>query len=199
MPAFIHGTADILNVRHRTTQIVETPLTVNGSRTFRFIDVGGQRGNRKRWIPYFDDVNTILFIVSLAGFDQCLVEDPTVNRMSDSLALFETIFHHKLLGNASIILFLNKKDLFEVKLKESAISAYFPDFDSTLERNAKAGLSFFKKKFKHACNGLTDDPAGRKLYTHATTITDSKSMSVIISAVIDGILLKSVKSGGFIL
>ena len=40
-------------------------------------DVGGQRSERKKWIHVFDNVNVILFLVALSGYDQALVEDYT--------------------------------------------------------------------------------------------------------------------------
>lgn len=39
------------------------------------LDVGGQKSERRKWIHCFQDVTTIQFIVSLSGYDQCLVED----------------------------------------------------------------------------------------------------------------------------
>lgn len=39
------------------------------------LDVGGQKSERRKWIHCFQDVTSILFLVSLSGYDQCLVED----------------------------------------------------------------------------------------------------------------------------
>jgi len=39
------------------------------------VDVGGQRSERRKWIHCFQDITSILFLVSLSGYDQCLVED----------------------------------------------------------------------------------------------------------------------------
>lgn len=33
------------------------------------------------WAPYFDDANAIIFVVSMAVFDQTLAEDPSLNRL----------------------------------------------------------------------------------------------------------------------
>lgn len=38
-------------------------------------DVGGQRSERKKWIHCFENVNCLLFLVAISGYDQCLVED----------------------------------------------------------------------------------------------------------------------------
>lgn len=44
---------------------------------FVFVDVGGQRSQRRKWIKCFEDksVNSILFLVSTSEFDQVLAED----------------------------------------------------------------------------------------------------------------------------
>jgi len=39
------------------------------------VDVGGQKSERRKWIHCFQDVTSILFLVSLSGYDQCLAED----------------------------------------------------------------------------------------------------------------------------
>jgi hypothetical protein len=47
------------------------------------VDVGGQRSERKKWIHCFDDVKAIVFVVSLAGYNQVLFEDEEMNRMHE--------------------------------------------------------------------------------------------------------------------
>ena len=71
-------------------------------------DVGGARTQRAAWVPYFDAVDAIIFIVSLSSFDQTLSEDPSVNRMQDSLRSFRDLVGSKILKNVNIIVFLNK-------------------------------------------------------------------------------------------
>jgi len=38
-------------------------------------DVGGQRSERKKWIHVFDNVQVVLFLAAISGYDQALVED----------------------------------------------------------------------------------------------------------------------------
>jgi guanine nucleotide-binding protein subunit alpha len=47
------------------------------------VDVGGQKSERRKWIHCFQDVTSILFLVSLSGYDQCLVEDKDAVSCSD--------------------------------------------------------------------------------------------------------------------
>ncbi len=49
------------------------------------------------------------------------MEDETTNRMHESLRLFDSICNNKWFVNTSIILFLNKKDLFSEKITRSSL------------------------------------------------------------------------------
>uniref|UniRef100_A0A3P9J0G4 Guanine nucleotide-binding protein G(o) subunit alpha n=1 Tax=Oryzias latipes TaxID=8090 RepID=A0A3P9J0G4_ORYLA len=118
---------DILRTRVKTTGIVETHFTFKNLH-FRLFDVGGQRSERKKWIHCFEDVTAIIFCVALSGYDQVLHEDETTNRMHESLMLFDSICNNKFFIDTSIILFLNKKDLFAEKIKKSALSICFPEY-----------------------------------------------------------------------
>lgn len=65
---------DILRTRLRTTGITETIFEL-GNLTYRMFDVGGQRSERKKWIHVFDNVQVVLFLVAISGYDHVLVED----------------------------------------------------------------------------------------------------------------------------
>ena len=55
---------DILKVRIKSTGLKEIQFACKGF-TFRVVDVGGQRSERKKWIHCFQDVTAILFVVAL--------------------------------------------------------------------------------------------------------------------------------------
>ena len=48
--------------------------------------------------------------------------------MQESLKLFDSICNNKWFGDTSIILFLNKKDLFEEKILRSSLTICFPEY-----------------------------------------------------------------------
>ena len=50
------------------------------------------------------------------------------NRMKDSLRLFESIINSRWFVDTCVVLFLNKKDLFEEKMKNSPLTICFPDY-----------------------------------------------------------------------
>lgn len=57
-----------------------------------------------------------------------LAEDEEMNRMIESMKLFDSICNSKWFVETSIILFLNKKDLFEEKISKSPLTICFPEY-----------------------------------------------------------------------
>ncbi len=46
-------------------------VTIHGKVvTWHLYDVGGARGQRHSWVPYFDDANAIIFVAPVSAFDQ---------------------------------------------------------------------------------------------------------------------------------
>ena len=74
MKDFLPTDQDILRTRLRTTGISETIFEL-GNLTYKMVDVGGQRSERKKWIHVFDNVQVVLFLVAISGYDHVLVED----------------------------------------------------------------------------------------------------------------------------
>lgn len=97
---------------------------------YSMYDVGGQRSQRRKWVYCFEDVRAVLFVVALSGYDMTLLEDNTVNRLEESLNLFEQIVNNRWFKEASFVLFLNKLDLFREKIMCSSrhLRLFFPDY-----------------------------------------------------------------------
>lgn len=99
---------DVLRTRVKTTGIVEINFSYH-QLNFKMFDVGGQRSERKKWIHCFEGVTAIIFCVALSAYDLVLAEDEEMNRMHESMKLFDSICNNKWFTETSIILFLNKK------------------------------------------------------------------------------------------
>jgi guanine nucleotide-binding protein G(i) subunit alpha len=164
---------DILHVRTVTQSISDTVLEVDNLR-LHFYDVSGLKHHRKQWIPYFSDVTTILFVVALSSYDQKMAEDETVNRMADAIVLFEQISNHPMLKKPDLMIFFNKRDLYEKKVASSRINEYFPEYTGK-KGSISQGYHFFKEKFQAQTK--------RILFTHLTCCTDTKTMTKIVCAV----------------
>lgn len=75
IPAYIHCllTDDILHARIQTMGVAEHIFDVHihgKSVSWHLFDVGGARGQRHSWVPYFDDANAIIFVAPISAFDQ---------------------------------------------------------------------------------------------------------------------------------
>jgi guanine nucleotide-binding protein alpha-1 subunit len=69
-------TDDILHARIQTMGVAEHQFEVplHGRQvTWHLYDVGGARGQRHSWVPYFDDANAIIFVAPISAFDQVSV------------------------------------------------------------------------------------------------------------------------------
>ncbi|KAJ6505748.1 heterotrimeric G protein alpha subunit 4 [Mycena vitilis] len=190
-PAYVPTEQDIVRARARTIGITETTFTLR-EHEMLMVDVGGQKSERRKWIHCFQDVTSILFLVSLSGYDQCLVEDRDANQMQDAMTIWDSICHSQWFKQTSIILFLNKDDLFQKKIKTSDIKNFFPDFEGE-PGNAVQGRDYFKKRF-----GRLAQKAGRakerEIYIHITTATDTEMLRVIMAAVEGSIVSKNIRS-----
>ncbi|KAK0482796.1 guanine nucleotide binding protein, alpha subunit, partial [Armillaria novae-zelandiae] len=188
---------DIIHCRFRTIGITETVFFLR-ERELTMVDVGGQKSEQRKLIHCFQDVASILFLVSLSGYDQCLVEDKDANQMQDAMSIWDSICHSQWFKYTSIILFLNKNDLFEKKIPHSNIKNFFPvrdvlprvlklslinhwDFDGE-PGDVRAGRDYFKRRFSKLAT-----KAGRlkerEIYIHITTATDTAMLRVVMAAV----------------
>ncbi|KAJ9096144.1 Guanine nucleotide-binding protein subunit alpha [Naganishia adeliensis] len=142
---FVPTDQDILRSRVKTTGISETHFKI-GELTYRMFDVGGQRSERKKWIHCFESCNAIIFLVAISEYDQKLYEDESINRLVEALTLYDTICNSRWFIRTSIILFLNKIDIFREKLPVSRLSRFFPDYRGD-DLDYEAACSFLLDKF----------------------------------------------------
>ncbi len=182
------------------------------------VDVGGQRSERKKWAHCFQDVTAIMFCVAMneVGFavlvcafphtlslqyDMKLYEDENVNRMHEAIQLFDEICNSKWFKSTSMILFLNKSDLFKDKIQNVDMNVCFSDY--TGGKSYKNGCAYLKasgfcfslssnvfllqRKFKK----LNRRP-NKQVYSHITCATDTENIKFVFEAAKDIIVTQAV-------
>ncbi|XP_014677622.1 PREDICTED: guanine nucleotide-binding protein G(o) subunit alpha [Priapulus caudatus] len=179
---------DILRTRVKTTGIVEVHFSFKNL-NFKLFDVGGQRSERKKWIHCFEDVTAIIFCVAMSEYDQVLHEDETTNRMQESLKLFDSICNNKWFTDTSIILFLNKKDLFEEKIKKSPLTICFAEYIGA--RDYTEASAYIQAQFESKNKSQT-----KEIYCHMTCATDTTNIQFVFDAVTDVIIANNLRGCG---
>lgn len=195
-PDYIPSKEDILHSRRITTGIHKIKFRVNvpvnlggGEQEFHMYDVGGQRDQRNKWIQAFEGIQVVLFLISCGDFDQTLREDPQQNRLQEALNLFRGVWQNRFLASAGLIIFLNKQDIMERKIRSGKrIVDYFPEFEKF--RQSPNAESYFdecdwtKKFIQQKLVDITQEPiksstrkrfdsSTRECYYHFTVATDT--------------------------
>mmetsp|Transcript_13445 Transcript_13445/g.34298 ORF Transcript_13445/g.34298 Transcript_13445/m.34298 type:complete len:355 (+) Transcript_13445:90-1154(+) len=179
---------DVLRSRARTAGVSEMCFQVK-SMNFRLVDVGGQRSERKKWLHCFEEVKAIIFCVALSEYNLKLWEDETVNRMDESLFLFEDICNYRYFQKTPLILFLNKSDLFEEKIKTVDLNVCFPSYTGGCDFNRS--IAFIKKEFQGRCK----DP-NKQIFTHITCATNTDNIKFVFESVREFLAKASIEALG---
>lgn len=193
---------DILRARIKTIGVTEHKLSVDSRsavpKEWLVYDVGGSRTQRAAWLPYFDTTDAIIFIASLSSFDQVLTEDPSVNRMEDSLRLFRTIVNSPILKDVNIILLLNKIDILDAKLQAGIqVGDHFKRYGDR-PNTTEAVTKYFRTKFNAIFDKFTPPNSKRLLSIHTTSLTNPKSTRLILEAVSETIIKAHMRNQGVV-
>lgn len=133
------------------------------------------------------------------------------NRMQESLKLFDSICNNKWFTDTSIILFLNKKDLFEEKIRKSPLTICFADYTgeyppwfgrenhlSDCAPFVRAGAqeygeaaAYIQAQFEAKNKSTT-----KEIYCHMTCATDTNNIQFVFDAVTDVIIANNLRNCG---
>ncbi|KAF6749023.1 heterotrimeric G protein alpha subunit A [Ephemerocybe angulata] len=169
-PGYLPNETDDLRARQKSVGITETRFTM-GQLSYR--------SERKKWIHCFESVTSIIF---LHGAER--------NRMAESLVLFESVINSRWFLRTSIILFLNKIDVFKNKLPRVPLERYFPEYTGGPGINKAA--KYILWKFMQA------NRARLSVYPHLTQATDTTNIRLVFAAVKETILQNALKDSGIL-
>ncbi|PIN16773.1 G-protein alpha subunit (small G protein superfamily) [Handroanthus impetiginosus] len=145
-------------------------------------------GENLKWLEMFEDVDIVLFCVSLTDYDEYYEEinGKRTNKMSLSKKLFEGIVSHPTFSEKHFLLILNKFDLLEEKIEQAPLTQcdWFQDFNPVISRYpnnasnnsnptlAQRAFHYVAVKFKRLFESIT----GRKLFVSRATGLEADSV-----------------------
>jgi len=176
---------DILRARLRTSGIHERIFHIHDV-DFKFVDVGGQRNERKKWMHCFDGVTSVIFVAAVSEYDQGLFENHHQNRLIESINQFHEVSTLPYFAETAFILFLNKIDLFMKKVpKVSMRDTCFPDYDGD-PTCVDGCLDYITSQFLRARVPDGEDPKKYaddcNVYPHTTCATDTDHIEQVFEA-----------------
>ncbi|KAH0629985.1 hypothetical protein JD844_012509 [Phrynosoma platyrhinos] len=202
-PGYVPTEQDVLRSRVKTTGIIETQFSLKDL-NFRHEfpaakclkkPVRAERlGRCLMGLRLLDQQTQLAYNYSI-GTGQKTVEESLhlyclINRMHESLHLFNSICNHRYFATTSIVLFLNKKDVFQEKIKKAHLSMCFPDYDgpNTYEdAGAYIKLQFLELNMRRDV---------KEIYSHMTCATDTQNVKFVFDAVTDIIIKENLKDCG---
>lgn len=113
--------------------------------------------------------------------------------MRESLLLFDSICNSKWFKKTSIILFLNKTDIFREKIEHNhLLSETFPEFKGA--NTYQQASQFLLQQFL----ALNKESETKQIYSHFTCATDTAQMEFVMNAVSDIIIQNCLRDVGLL-
>jgi len=192
---------DILRCRQRTAGASSASVYIDKN-YFEFFDIGGQKPERAKWeqILAEHEFSSVLYFIAADEFD---VEDEEKEfqrtKMEISRFIFSEIVNSNIVNaDVPIILFLNRRDLFEERIQDpegyKQFQAIFPNYSGGQE--AKAGLEFIRDLFLET---IRDPEHSNPIKSHYTCALDTESMVVVWRSVREYLLKQALKDTGLLI
>jgi len=149
LESFNPTTTDIIYCREPTSGVHETSIDAEGL-TIKFIDVGGQKSERRKWLSMFNGATMVIYVCALDAYTRVLEEDGKTNRLKDSIACLKDISANKHLRKIPFQIFLNKADIYEEIFPKSKMSDFFPDCKA---KTKEEGIEWIGAEFRKSFQG----------------------------------------------
>jgi len=198
-PDFVPSNEDILRARHRTTG--ESISTFEDAKhIWNLIDVGGQFSERQKWEDFFNEhrPHAIIFFLAIDEYNVPNTELKT-DYLKTKFELSLDVFRKNMCGGGPVadhklcrIVFLNKVDIFEEKIKDDRKFAEFKEalgYDGG--RTVKECTDFILKKLV----AINDQ---EELRVHVTNALDTEMMKKVTNDIKSSIITGTLKDLGMI-
>uniref|UniRef100_A0A6B2L992 Uncharacterized protein n=1 Tax=Arcella intermedia TaxID=1963864 RepID=A0A6B2L992_9EUKA len=189
---------DILRARMRTAGANSSSICIE-KKYFEFFDVGGQKPERAKWQSILEEHNFSAIIYFVAS-DEYDVEDEEKefddSKMHISRLIFSEIVSSGIIDlKIPIILFLNRDDLFEERMKDpkgfESFKQTFPDYGGGADK--QQGLDYLKEWFTSVIN---QEEKHNPVKVHYTCALDTESLVVVWRTVREALLKQTLDNLG---
>ena len=110
-----------------------------------------------------------------------LEEDCKMNRMVESMQLFDTIANNRWLSKKPLILFLNKTDLLRKKICCSPLTTCFPEYEGP--NTYEGAVAHIQKAFMELRRRVP-----KEIYVHLTCAIDTQNIQWVFNIVSEMII-----------
>jgi len=181
---------DILRLRQRTIGMPTLEIPFKG-RTIQMVDFGGQEVERKKWPLLAEGAKALIFLASLTHYDTPAEEDKSKTRLQVSLEVFGQVIQDESFASCSVVLFMNKWDLFQEQIKVSPLSKFLPKYTGPTDPTSCG--EFLKSLYNQQIEGSQH----KTLSAHFTTATDTTVIEKLFQSVLADVLRQSFEAVGF--
>lgn len=173
---------DILLARKRTTGHNDISFNYKGKK-FRFIDVGGQRSERRHWDQVIKCPRAVVFFTSLVEWNFTALSGG-ITKLEESLEIWKDVLNMEVFSNSIFILVLNKVDLLKSKIKKVNFKKSFPEFTGDTQ-SEKDISEYIKDLF---LNKVDNDTQRKSIQTHVTCALDTGQIKNVVTIIQSALL-----------
>ncbi|KAH9986756.1 G-protein alpha subunit-domain-containing protein [Russula compacta] len=189
---------DVMHMRSRTMlSVQEHHLMMESGRDvgneWILYDVSCSRTQRASWVPYLMDVDAIVFHVPIYAFDRRLEEDPSVNRLQDSVNVWTMICASQLIKKVSLILVLSGCDALRDKLERGVSINRFITSYGDRANDLSTATDYFRKQFLGISRRNSSERRTVYVHTTASIDPDTHCVAAVVSNVLDHIFRRGLE------
>jgi guanine nucleotide-binding protein G(i) subunit alpha len=171
---YIPQDLDVVKAETKTTGISETQFAIDDL-DIHLWNLGGARTERRKWIHCFNNMASVMVVVSLSEYDKTLSESSLETRLRESLVLFESVAKSRWFENVPIVLIFTQAALFRESLALRPLIDYFPDYDGGT--SSEEAENYIVRRFTQLAS------ADRDIYSHLVDTTDTSSFQPVLASI----------------
>ncbi|XP_060572137.1 guanine nucleotide-binding protein subunit alpha-14-like [Ruditapes philippinarum] len=189
-PGYSPSKQDIVRVFIPTTGIQEYVFEQE-RHLFRITEMGGFNLHtfrcRKLLFQFIQTIHVIFYVADISVFEKTVEGSDSENEVVEAVDLFKLVVLHPWVSRTSVVLFLNKIDLFKEKLKRHNLHDHFPEYIGP-EHDVEAGCHFMKNLFL-----AVQAEENRPIFPHFTCAIDTPGMKRVFDNIIQYTVQSNIK------